>query len=365
MKKKYMLTTAIVALTFLAGCGNVDDRRVEFPEVEIITDEQMSGGQSNDKSSDVEQSGEGQQNGQEFETQLSGASQDNTVGTEFSFADVSDRTFYYSSGAGGWFTELHINSDGSFKGFFLDDDMGDIGEAYPNGSEYNCEFSGVFGGLEKVDEYTYKMNLVSLEYVREPGEEEIIDGMRHIYSIAYGLNGGEEFNIFLPGIKTDDLPESYRGWVHYLGDTAETELPYYGLYNITTGDGFTSYVYEEKSLAEEIAMEISFAEERSTELEAKLQEDISQLDMNETGKELFKTWDDTLNIMWKLLEAELDDTSMEALREEEREWIDFKEAEVKAAGLEYEGGSMQELTELMRAAELTKDRVYELEEYAE
>lgn len=365
MKKKHKLTTAMITLAFLAGCGNTDDRRVEFPEVEIITDEQVSGGQSDDKRSGVEQSGEGQQNGQMSEIQPSGSSQDNTVGTEFSFADISDRTFNFSSGAGGWFTELHINSDGSFKGFFVDDDMGDIGESYPNGSEYNSEFSGVFGGLEKVDEYTYKMSMVSLEYAREPGEEEIIDGMRHIYSIAHGLNGGEEFYIFLPGIKSADLPESYRGWIYYLRNDAEAELPYYGLYNITTGDGFTSYVYEEKSLAEEIAMEISFAEERSTELEAKLQEDITQLDMNETAKELFKTWDDTLNIAWKLLESNLDETTMEALRTEEREWIAFKEAEVQATGEGFEGGSMQELIELMRAAELTKDRVYELAEYAE
>lgn len=212
MKKKHKLTTAMITLAFLAGCGNTDDRRVEFPEVEIITDEQMSNGQ------------------------------DNTVGTEFSFADVSDRTFYFSSGAGGWFTELHINSDGSFKGFFLDDDMGDTGEAYPNGSEYNCEFSGVFGGLEKVDEYTYKMNMVSP-----------VMCMRR--------------------------------------------------------------------------------------------------------KALLK------KSQWRFLFQK--DASMEALRVEEREWIVFKEAEVKAAGQEYEGGSMQELTELMRAAELTKDRVYELAEYVE
>ncbi len=364
MKKKHILTTAIITLVFLAGCGNVDDRRVEFPEVEIITDEQEGGGQSDDKPSNAAQSGEGQQNGQTLEAQPYGASQDNTAGTEFSFADVSDRCFDFSSGAGAWWTELRINSDGSFKGVYQDADMGDIGESYPNGTLYYCEFSGVFSGLEKVDEYTYKIKLFSIEYAKEPEEEEIIDGKRYIYSTAYGLDDGEEFYIYLPGIKTDNLPESYRGWIHYLGDDAEPELPFYGLYNINTGDGFSGSVYEEKSLAEEIAMEISFAEERSAELEAKLQEDISQLDMNETGKELFKTWDDTLNIVWKLLESELDEADMEALRADEREWIDFKEAEVKVAGLEYEGGSMQELTELMRAAELTKDRVYELAEYA-
>jgi len=48
---------------------------------------------------------------------------------------------------------------------------------------------------------------------------------------------------------------------------------------------------------------------------------------------------------------------------EQREWIATKEAEVKAAGAEYEGGSMQPMVMNMKAAELTKARVYELLEY--
>ncbi len=46
----------------------------------------------------------------------------------------------------------------------------------------------------------------------------------------------------------------------------------------------------------------------------------------------------------------------------ERDWIASKDAEVLAAGLENEGGSLQPLLEATTAAELTKARVYELEQ---
>ena len=75
--------------------------------------------------------------------------------------------------------------------------------------------------------------------------------------------------------------------------------------------------------------------------------------------------DDTLNAVWKLLEADLDTADMEALREEEMEWIASRDAEVQAAGLENGGGSLQPLLEAETAAELTKARVYELAKYAD
>ena len=53
---------------------------------------------------------------------------------------------------------------------------------------------------------------------------------------------------------------------------------------------------------------------------------------------------------------------MEELTKEEREWIKWKDQEVKAAGKEMEGGSMQPLLENDKAAELTRERVYKLAE---
>ena len=345
MKNRISLAILISALALLTGCNSVDNDQ-----------QQDSAGQGQQME---EYSGEFQEQQTE---QQSGNSE-----AEFGFEALADRVFYFSSGVGAWHTELYINSDGTFEGMYQDADMGDSGEGYPNGTEYYCNFAGKFGNLEKVDEFTYKMKLVSLLYEEEPDKEEIIDGVRYIYSTAYGLTGGTDFFLYLPGARLADLPEGYRGWVgyYYLENTTETELPYYGLYNLNEENGFSSAVYEQQSLAERIAMEISFAEESGAELEAQIQEAATQADMNEIGAELFRTWDDTLNIVWKLLESELDAETMEVLRAEEREWIAIKDEAVKAAGQEFEGGSLQPMAEAMKAAELTKERVYELAEYAQ
>lgn len=121
----------------------------------------------------------------------------------------------------------------------------------------------------------------------------------------------------------------------------------------------------QSSLSDEIAAEISYAEEQEKEVEKKQEAATTQMDMNLTAKEMYQLWDDTLNAVWKLLEANLSEADMEVLRKEEKEWIAFKEAEAQEAGLENEGGSLQPLLEAVTAAELTKERVYELAEYAE
>lgn len=118
------------------------------------------------------------------------------------------------------------------------------------------------------------------------------------------------------------------------------------------------------SLSDEIAAEILYAEEREKEITEKQKAADTQMDMNITAAEMYQMWDDTLNIVWGLLEANLNEVDMEVLRKEEKEWIAFKDAEVQAAGQECEGGSIQPSVEASRAADLTKARVYELAEYA-
>lgn len=393
MKKKYLVISGIVLAGLLAGCGKGEDNsepdalatiplesRTESGVVDEMSEEEgrsgegISGGgtgnalgeQADTPGGQSRAEGEASEDSAQQTTKESDSGQLQASGKEFDFADLSDRYFEYSSGAGGWSTELRIDSDRKFKGSYHDSDMGDIGEDYPGGTMYHCSFKGQFGELEKVDDTTYKMKLESLT-IEEAPETEIADGIRWIASNASGLEGGEEFYLYLPGAVLADLPEEYRQWVGYfnLESVTETTLPYYGLYNVNTGDGFSSYEYKEQSLSERIAMEISFAEESSAELEAKLQEDTTQAEMNATSQELFQTWDDTLNIVWKLLESELDAEKMAALREEERQWIAGKEAAVKEAGQVYEGGSMQAMEESLKAAELTKERVHELAGYAE
>ncbi len=380
MKKKMMLSLAAMLLLFSVGCGKAEEDSAQLPTAVKISEDEPGDGQSGEDSSDGgssaenaspeedsrEDAPEGEQQSPEGPgTSETGAGQ-SSAEAGFTFADLSDRVFYFSSGAGAWFTELHIKDDGSFEGHYQDADMGSTGDGYPNGTLYYCDYFGTFDQLEKVDDFTYKMNLSFISFKQKPEEEEIIGGVLYVYSAAYGLDG-DEFYLYLPGSRLADLPQAYLQWVGYydLEAVQEEELSFYGLYNVRGEQGFSSAVYKEQSLSERIAMEISFAEEQEKEVEKKQEAAVTQPEMNESAEEMYQLWDDTLNIVWKLLEANLDTADMEALRKEEMEWIASKDAEVQAAGLENEGGSLQPLLEAMKAAELTKARVYELAKYAE
>ena len=378
MKKKILLSLAALALLLSVGCGKAEEDSAQFPTAVKIAEGESEGGQDGAPGNAAAEnpSGAGNPQGNPSEggqQRLDGLGDSQSLAGQkgaqggFQFSDLSDRVFYFSSGAGAWWTELRIQGDGSFEGHYQDADMGDSGDDYPNGTLYYCDFIGFFDQLEKVDDFTYKMNLSSISFKEKPAqEEEIIDGVRYIYTGAYGLDG-EEFYLYLPGSKLADLPQAYRDWVgyHNLEAVQEEELSFYGLYNADGELGFSSSVYEEQSLSERIAMEISFAEELEMDRDSRIQNADTQQEMNQIAAEGYQKWDETLNIVWKLLEANLSEEEMEALRIEEREWIASKDAEVRAAGLENEGGSLQPLLEATKAEELTKARVYELAKYAE
>lgn len=288
----------------------------------------------------------------------------------FSFADVSNLEFIFASGAGAWWTELHIHEDGTFEGLHHDSDM-DTGADYPDGTVYYCNFSGKFTRPEKVDDYTYSMRIENLECEQEEGVVEIMDGVRYIGSYAYGLDDAEELLIYLPGSPLRELPEEYLRWVGYydLELTTETTLPYYGIYNVIPEYGFSSYEPEgepqepENTVSVDIDEELAGIEEQAAVLEEALySNELTQIELNQTSAELYKLWDDELNAIWARLKDSLDEETMETIRTEQREWIAAKESAVEEEGAEYGMGTMRALVENDKAAELTKERVYELAE---
>ena len=332
-----------VSVSMLAGCGNAEKNMT--PEKETAEVETSSGQENTtDEAAEKEEAG-------------------------FAFSDVSNLEFYFSSGAGGWCTVMYIHEDGTFDGQYHDSDMGDIGDENPNGTMYFCDFKGKFAQPQKVDDYTYSTRIESIEFENEPGDGEIIDGVCYIYTEAYGLDEAEEILIYLPGIALDKLPEEYRSWVGYydLENTTDTTLPFYGLYNVTPQCGFSSY-----ECVEDVSVDTAFSniddelagvEEQAQVLEEQLRsENLTQIEMNETSAELYRLWDDELNLVWSRLKETLDDKEMSDLLTKQREWISYKESEVAKVGAEYGEGSMRALAENDKAAELTKERVYELAE---
>lgn len=93
-----------------------------------------------------------------------------------------------------------------------------------------------------------------------------------------------------------------------------------------------------------------------------LYEEGSNASMREAAGEEFTRWDNALNEIYGELEARLSDSEMEALREEQREWIDMRDETAEREAAEFEGGTMQPLQQTMTMARLTKERCYELVE---
>ena len=150
--------------------------------------------------------------------------------------------FYFSSGAGGWATELYLNEDGTFTGYFFDSNMGDIGEGYPYGTTYTCSFTGKFGSSEKLDDYSYSVKLEELTLDRPVGEEWIEGETRYISATPYGLEGGEDFLFYLPNTPITMLSEDQLFWWpgKYRGEY--TTLHGYAIYNVADDSGFFSMI---------------------------------------------------------------------------------------------------------------------------
>ncbi len=161
------------------------------------------------------------------------------------FGAMESRDFYFASGAGGWGTELTINDDGSFSGHFHDSDMGTTGEGYPYGTVYESTFSGRFDKVRMIDEDTYACGLAELTLEKPAGEEEIVDEIKYVSSAPYGLDGGENFVIFMPHTTTRDLPESALSWFTAPRALGQEDLPEllncYGIYNLEKQTCFFSY----------------------------------------------------------------------------------------------------------------------------
>lgn len=233
MKKKYLILAVATALC-LVGCGKTTES--------AVVDEQPVEQQTTVAEDEVE------------DTTVEDTTDVADDGKMLTYADLTKVNFTFSSGAGGWGTELYVNEDGSFTAEYHDSDMGDMGEEYPNGTIYASVVHGEFGELEKVSDTIYKTQILGMKYEFEPDTEEIIDGVRYLYSEPYGLDGGEDFYFYLPGTKIGDIDEATVQWAQMCmaldieaspEELKDQELPFYMLENKSQNYGFVGYEISE------------------------------------------------------------------------------------------------------------------------
>lgn len=153
------------------------------------------------------------------------------------FAQLPEH-FVFSSGVGAWATNVYIQDDGTFIGEYRDDNQGDVGEGYPDGSVVICRFSGKFTNVKKVDEYTYSMELEYINTEEPDGKIYYKDNKKYICSYPYGFDNAEEFMVYLPGIPLSRLSEDFISWIYSLWGKEIMPSGTYGIYNVKGQYGF-------------------------------------------------------------------------------------------------------------------------------
>lgn len=134
-----------------------------------------------------------------------------TMGTAVDKLPVDDLHMAFSSGVGGWGTQLILYEDGTFEGVYSDVDMGDDGDEY-DATIYNSSFEGKFKNIRKVSDSQYIMDLDSIEYLNEVGTYEIEGSARYVNTDAYGLREGDSFTLLLKGANISVLPNGAQDW---------------------------------------------------------------------------------------------------------------------------------------------------------
>lgn len=88
----------------------------------------------------------------------------------------------------------------------------------------------------------------------------------------------------------------------------------------------------------------------------------TQRDLNVCASETYARADTVLNERWQQLVRSLSHQPrrVEVLRTSQRAWIRFRDAQCEFEGLEFDGGSMQPMVELLCKAHLTEQRTNEL-----
>ena len=149
--------------------------------------------------------------------------------------------YCFASGAGAWGTRLELDDDGEFDGGYHNWDA-EIGEEYPDGTTYTCDFEGKFEVNKKLSEYSYELKIKNIVFESPAGTEEIRGKIRYVYSEPLGLKG-EEFILYTPETPVSEIPEACIYWYGRWAELEDSEvLGTWCIYDTENETAF--YMYE-------------------------------------------------------------------------------------------------------------------------
>ena len=115
----------------------------------------------------------------------------------------------------------------------------------------------------------------------------------------------------------------------------------------------------------DVDAKIAAAKSEADVIEKKLTEDgsLTQTEMNQLATELYTIWDNTMNDMYNVLKDTVSKNVKESFVAYQESWVEEREMEIKKIQIEYKNGSMATMAAMMKAAEMTEERVHRLMEY--
>jgi uncharacterized protein YecT (DUF1311 family) len=115
----------------------------------------------------------------------------------------------------------------------------------------------------------------------------------------------------------------------------------------------------EGSLKAEYLKKLNIAKKETEVLEAT---DSSTYALKKVENDRWEIWDQLLNEIYGALKVQLSQEEMDQLREEQRNWIKFRDGHALEASQKYKGGTQEHLEYVAVLADLTEERCYELVE---
>ncbi|HFH9836764.1 TPA: hypothetical protein ACGOON_000093 [Streptococcus suis] len=144
----------------------------------------------------------------------------------YAFELLSQQEMIFSVGVGGWRTYLRVKPDGTFSGQYTDYDYRDV---------YISDFTGTFSAPTKASSYEYHFTVEKLTY---PAVDKVYYKGYYKYTTAtpYGMYGGKNFLLYLPGRPTKDITDLAKSWVYDFNNiNSRGVLTHYMLINNTKG----------------------------------------------------------------------------------------------------------------------------------
>ena len=122
--------------------------------------------------------------------------------------------YMFSSGNGGWTTNLHVKADGTFSGRYQDTDLGGASAEHPRGVVRRSDFTGRFSSAQRNDDGSYALQCATgqLSTKGKIGDRHLENGQEVTIAAPYGMTPCDRFVFYPRGFDSTKLSETERRW---------------------------------------------------------------------------------------------------------------------------------------------------------